>query len=117
MQPTQLESVRYCPACRPNVVLQIKNYMVPNAAEGRQRARSDIPFLFKVLPGSFLCTQRWRLAGCLLQPLPLLQDAAAVHAFHCWCCSFSRPSLERSCCLCFATIIHMWLFLLFGAGV
>ncbi|PRW33111.1 RING FYVE PHD zinc finger [Chlorella sorokiniana] len=32
---------------RPNVVLQIKNYMVPNAAEGRQRARSDIPFLFK----------------------------------------------------------------------
>lgn len=33
--------------CSPNVVLQIKNYMLPNAAEGRQRARSDIPFLFK----------------------------------------------------------------------
>lgn len=32
---------------RPNVVLQIKNYSAPNAAEGRQRARSDIPFLFK----------------------------------------------------------------------
>lgn len=32
---------------RPNVVLQIKNYSVPTAAEGRQRARSDIPFLFK----------------------------------------------------------------------
>ena len=36
------------PACRrPGVVLQIKNYSLPTAAEGRQRARSDIPFLFK----------------------------------------------------------------------
>lgn len=34
------------------MVLQIKNYMVPNAAEGRQRARSDIPFLFKVRPAA-----------------------------------------------------------------
>ena len=32
---------------RPNVVLQIKNYSLPTPSEGRQRARSDVPFMFK----------------------------------------------------------------------
>jgi hypothetical protein len=54
------------------VVLQIKDYSKPNAAEGRQRARSDVPFMFKAFetgqappprPGTKKAEVRQRAAG------------------------------------------------------
>lgn len=73
------------PPARPNVVLQIKNYSAPNAAEGRQRARSDVPFMFKAFE-----------TGQAPPPRPGTKKAEVRPARHC------RPRRGCRCRCCLA---------------